>query len=912
MGRRKERKLAAKSAAGRRVKLDLFAEPSGDLGGSSVQDEVGGEEDSKIHAELPNSPLSSGQEPENPLMLLGQYSDEEVDEESVETLKCAASEDSSADHGDKGKQVGDEENNVNGEIGSAVTEVEEKAIGNGSDLSSPSDRPAEDSSKENNASVPVDLHAQLSMLDQITAPATSDAQAIGDASAGWKMVLHEESNQYYYWNTITGETSWEVPQLLAHAAGPRLEEKVAAETECTASASSEFVESSAKMDIDTRQTGVIYDNINEWQPIDDNLHDKKGNNEEDQRGTINGSEQIDSQRNEISSPGGSLSSGQSDHATAGHLNGSDEDLTKCRDAVYVPEGETEADFSSDLVKHCERLLEQLETMKGSEFYVQHDRISKYALELEIRLADIRSLACNGLSLLPFWVHSERKIKLLDSEINQLCGLFLSGQQNDVEAGHESPRGNDHVHYANGEISSCTAIGDASEEGGAAGVTVHGNLTPQTVLHLAEEEDMDVDMEVEDTEPSRSSTVCDALHAPSHAPLDGPSMSAQQTKLESSVLEQTPRIPPSPDEDWIPPPPPDNEPFPPPPPDEPLDDTHAPPSDIESVQPFPYNLAYPGSTFDYYGQTNPEVASSLYATSDSHIAVTHHPLYYQIPTTFSVAPVEVNQVDSSAHYAHQDGALQPVSVVSGTETSCFPAILVNETVAPDAIPSLDVNKGSLTALSATAEVDVPVNLENGKTCLDVPATQSSLLAAGAVSAVEVIGVPSTSIVTATASAASIAPSKVQSKVLRKKRNVGVVSTLRSNKKVSSLVDKWKAAKEELHAEEEEERESALEKLEKKRQREIEEWRAQQIASGEAKDNANFQPLGGDWRERVKRKRAEKLKEAEKQQSEENEQPNLDVITRGLPSGWQAYWDESTKQVYYGNAATSETSWNRPTN
>lgn len=32
----------------------------GDLGGSSVQDEVGGEEDSKIHAELPNSPLSSG------------------------------------------------------------------------------------------------------------------------------------------------------------------------------------------------------------------------------------------------------------------------------------------------------------------------------------------------------------------------------------------------------------------------------------------------------------------------------------------------------------------------------------------------------------------------------------------------------------------------------------------------------------------------------------------------------------------------------------------------------------------------------------------------------------------------------------------------------------------------------------
>jgi hypothetical protein len=27
--------------------------------------------------------------------------------------------------------------------------------------------------------------------------------------------------------------------------------------------------------------------------------------------------------------------------------------------------------------------------------------------------------------------------------------------------------------------------------------------------------------------------------------------------------------------------------------------------------------------------------------------------------------------------------------------------------------------------------------------------------------------------------------------------------------------------------------------------LQEWHAKQIASGEAKDNANFQPLGGDW-------------------------------------------------------------------
>ncbi|XP_016439055.1 uncharacterized protein LOC107764989 isoform X2 [Nicotiana tabacum] len=912
MGRRKERKLAAKSAAGRRVKLDLFAEPSGDLGGSSIQDGVGGEEESKIHAELPNSPSSSGKQPENPLMLLGQYSDDEVDEESSEGFKRAASEDSSLDREDQEKQAGGEENNVNGEIGSEVMEVEEQAIDNGSDVPSPSDRPAEDSTTENHASESVDLHTQLSATEQITASATLDAQVLGDASSGWKMVLHEESNQYYYWNIVTGETSWEVPKILDHAAEPRFEEKITADTECTGSATSGNLESSA---LDIRQTGVSYSNINEYrQPIDDTLHDKKVDNDEDQNGTINDSEQIDSQHYEPSSPGGSLSSGQSDQTLAGHLNGSGEDSTKHTDADYVPEDETEADFSSDLVKHCERLLEQLKTMKGSNYYVQlHDQISKYALELEIRLADIRSLACNGLSLLPFWVHSERKVKLLDSEINQIRGQFLSGQHSDVEAGHESHKDSDHVPDATGERPSHPTTGDASEKTGATGVTVHEELTPQTVLHPAEEVDMDVDMEVEDAEPSSSLTVGDVLHAPNHAPLDVPSLSALQTKLESSVPEQTPNVLPPPDEDWIPPPPPENEPFPPPPPDEPLDHTHALPSDMESVQPFSYNLAYPGSTFEYYGQTNSEVASNLYATSDGQIAVSHQPLYYQIPDTYSAAPVAINHVDPIAYYGYQDGALQPVSVVSGTESSGLPAIPVHENVTPDAVPSLDVQGGSRSDLLAKTEAVVPVNLETEKTSFDVPATQSSLHATRSVSVMDGGAVSSTSMVTGSVVAASTAPSKVQSKVSRnKKRTTGVVSTLRSNKKVSSLVDKWKAAKEELHAGEEEEPESVLEKLEKKRQREIEEWRAKQIASGEAKENANFQPLGGDWRERVKRKRAEKMREAEKQPSEENEQPDLNVLSRGLPSGWQAYWDDSTKQVYYGNAVTSETAWNRPTN
>jgi len=58
MGKRKERRYAAMNSTGRRVKLDLFAEPSGDLGGSDVRDGV--EREQTELNELPNSPSSSG------------------------------------------------------------------------------------------------------------------------------------------------------------------------------------------------------------------------------------------------------------------------------------------------------------------------------------------------------------------------------------------------------------------------------------------------------------------------------------------------------------------------------------------------------------------------------------------------------------------------------------------------------------------------------------------------------------------------------------------------------------------------------------------------------------------------------------------------------------------------------------
>jgi len=54
-----------------------------------------------------------------------------------------------------------------------------------------------------------------SVIAAESVPDSSGMQIVGDIGGNWKAIMHEQSNQCYYWNTVTGETSWEIPNGLA-------------------------------------------------------------------------------------------------------------------------------------------------------------------------------------------------------------------------------------------------------------------------------------------------------------------------------------------------------------------------------------------------------------------------------------------------------------------------------------------------------------------------------------------------------------------------------------------------------------------------------------------------------------------------------------------------------------------------
>ncbi|CAA7016329.1 unnamed protein product [Microthlaspi erraticum] len=870
MGKRKERRFAANNTS-RRVKLDLSAEPSGDLGGSDVRDGV--EREQTEPNELPNSPSSSDPKTENPLVLLGQYSDDDV-EENLDERKDVATADSS---------LANKNEQVDGLLQEGHKDADIKLGADTSMQLVDQHKTVKDSSAPDFKAEGEISYVTVTPSVQAFGPVSLEHHVPTDVTSMWKMILHEESNQYYYWNTETGETSWEIPAVLIQTAsaygtgynpsGP----VVTYESTLVSGVEPSYLQPVQNDFIGTDCSTTLTVELGERNKSD--YHQVEC--------------QMDSAVNYQPGQEELAGAGNSDHSQANFDTGAATDLP------------------SRLLSQTEGLLEKLRSLKKSHGnFDSNEKISKYILEVEVRHSDVKALILDTSPLLSFWLHTEKQLKRLEDAVNdEIYELAKSAVMDEIaETNKSSPESKLVADASNTESefedsgrerelaqSGKTLHSDDSADVGGDGSPTHtrghsveqSNVTPSDEMltkagsSAVEDIDMDVDMEVEEPVPVSSVQVIDASDVKTFS------------QTEPSDLHTD--VPPPPGEEWIPPPPSESEDVPPPPPDSysepvpppPLETGHVPPilstdslgisytvpqSYMQQSTDYAaqYNLSYPESSYQYIANTQ------FYGHVDgSQVSLPQSTYYYETaPGTSEVTPAAASAVEA---YYDFKGAAPLFPVISSAESSLHHSGV--------GAANFNIPSNSSTAVEPSSRSNDTAEMASMGT-----ATQSTDVTGG-----------------------SSLLAKGQSNVKRPKKRTVAASSLKSNKKVSSLVDKWKAAKEELNDSEEEEEEEDYGILDRKRRREIEEWKSRQIASGEAKDNANFQPLGGDWREKVKRRKERAGRETvdSKKKEEKEQKPDLTKLSAHLPSGWQAYWDESSKKVYYGNTSTSQTSWTRPT-
>ncbi|KAG0582964.1 hypothetical protein KC19_3G097700 [Ceratodon purpureus] len=946
MGKRRDRRHAVLGAGGRRMKLDLTNDD--DVAAQekktsiSTTVEEGGERtgvdsDERLSPHSLPAGLRGWRFADrqhsvrpvqvNPLSLLGQYSDEDEEEENTLANGSSGGLSAVAVAGRLDEQVAD-----------FLADLETSGLLKDDDVVNQEDGIEAEGAKL--AKSPQDVD-------------TKEKEVICE----WEAVLHKDTNEYYYWNKVTGETTWEKPSAYAASEAlkssdpqdrPEDDSKLALEDphsrsepahETLVQEAVSTIDVEAKDDLPSGKPSIV-DSV-------EGDHLKNGRSEGNQDA---GRDHEDGMATDIcleakeslgriDSPSGIASNscpgtrGDSDVAATAaftehgagethHIeeskelniienNEDAEDPTVesissegVRDNVSADQGDASELENSDLRKSTEeakrydhhRLLERGEVLAqkfkilaGEALRCLSSKI-RLAVESEVRLSDCKAMAMHDSAEDQFWEHMDSQITRLESLllVEQAASSLEADQQVltiNVEDANPQSRAEGYVHEAQGIQHEPAAVLERSFK--------------PAVQPRSDDEDMDVDMDVDmETEDQNNVGTSAASRSVDH----DVSSALPASLLYGSTVPQ-PMV-------------------------------YMPPASLPQVV--------------SYGHVESLPLDAYLPPPQSLLPLSETPLFPVAPLFPSVASV-FPAMQSSVPLPQADSWVPPPP----PEEEWAPPPLPDQEAPP---PPPDDDEPPLPSAPDTDTLD-PSCPSSSTSVLSSRVYQTSQENTGSEKhdsdsarfdtdsgSIHVNGNGLAPSAVSTGAAETITK-KSSSKVRNKKRShsTAVGSSRMSKKKVSTLVNKWMAAQEELHSSDEEEEDKDLfdfEALEKKRQKEIEEWRHQTLASGGALENANFQPLGTlDWRERVKRAKKEASKLAAKQEkdakAEEStkdsanalddsnpdvdkvaasttppKKPDLKELSKDLPPGWQAFWDAASRDVYYGNLTTSETSWDRP--
>jgi len=623
-------------------------------------------------------------------------------------------------------------------------------------------------------------------------PDSSGMQIVGDVGGNWKAVMHEQSNQCYYWNTVTGETSWDIPNGLASGVA-------------TASVSSD-VDYSLEA-----QTHILPHSTLEAYPSDMSVGN--GTATYANFGMACGSAQVTQDAYAYAAPIASHEPMDIDPLYLAKYGGDMlQRLNLLERCFLLSLGVSFVTLHALLFLECRKLMSYYHCrLCGS-----NEGLELIRREIGVRISDCNALSSYGSSLLPLWLHADVHLKQLDSSISKLemsyhADTELRNSKIEV-AEHKAPDEADMTTPSNGEalrseVSAGITIDENVEIDKPASTSSAQNSQDRDLAAVPpkvesdNDEDMDVEMEV-DEDNVEEQAHCSPVPKKEHPPSEQLNSSNLSSFEDPTSPEDSSFPPPPPEDEWIPPPPPENEPVPEAPPEEPA----ASYVQVDTI-PQPYiaqaNVGYTISGMEYYGTVGTEGTNANYYMQLSEpyvLQAQQHSYYAPISRSGISVSVDGTSIAPESYYTYPSVTMAASTVAaehSGYYASSISAISSS---------AADIKTSSASLVSANSNSDLnglDKLISNDASIM--PLTQP-VLATSAAGTTSVLGssTQSSSSTTNQTRGNSILNFFIWtihltlitlfdhlccSIVIRsKKRAVGITSSMRSNKKVSSLVDK----------------------------------------------------------------------------------------------------------------------------